>query len=625
MITLPKIKTISRFNLLLVLALFSGFAISAQDFVIQRVEPPFWWTGMKSNDLQLLVWGKNISQTKPEITKSGITISQFKTLESLNYLFLDLKISDNALAGSYPIVFKNGNTKVAEYDFELKLRETGSSQREGFNHADVMCLIFPDRFVNGNPENDSHPAMLEKADRKNPNGRHGGDLQGIKDKLDYIIDLGYTSVWINPVLENNQEKFTYHGYAISDFYRVDPRFGTNEEYLELSRLMHERGLKLIKDMVFNHCGSGHWWMSDLPSHDWINQFDKFTRSNFRGGTVFDPYASEYDRNLFQRGWFDSNMPDLNLDNPYLLNYLIQNSIWWIEYAGLQGIRMDTYPYPSGKAGMAQWAQKVMDEYPNFSIVGEAWLTTPAQVAVWQQGDKLKTGYESALTHVFDFPMYEAFRFAFNETPGWHTGLMRFYDLFSQDFVYQNPQDIVIFADNHDGSRIFSKVNENLNSFKLAMTFLLTTRGIPQVYYGTEILMTGKEEQGHGLMRGDFPGGWNEDERSAFTASGRTDQENEAFDHLRTLLNWRKNKPLIHDGKLIHFIPENNVYVYFRYNDNETVMVILNNNDHEQLLDNARFKEMTGPFNAGKNILDNKEFLLNNLRVPARTGLVLELH
>lgn len=614
----------SRINLLLALALFSGFAISAQDFTIHRVEPPFWWIGMKSNDVQLLVWGKNISQTKPEISKPGISISKFTALESPNYLFLDLIISEDAIAGSYPIVFKSDNKKVAEYNYELKVREPGSSEREGFNQTDVMCLIFPDRFVNGNPDNDSHPEMLEKADRTNPNGRHGGDLQGIKNKLDYIADLGYTAVWLNPVLENNQEKYTYHGYAISDFYRVDPRFGTNEEYLELIRLMREKGMKVIKDMIFNHCGSGHWWMNDLPSKDWINQFDKFTRSNFRGGTVFDPYASDYDQSLFQRGWFDTNMPDLNQNNPYLMTYLIQNSIWWIEHAGLAGIRMDTYPYPF-KEGMALWAKQVMAEYPYFSIVAEAWLTTPAQVAVWQQGDKMKTGYESALTHVFDFPMYEAFRFAFNENPGWNSGLMRFYDLFSQDFVYQNPQNIVIFADNHDGSRIFSKVNQNLNHLKLAMTFLLTTRGIPQVYYGTEILMTGTEEEGHGLMRGDFPGGWPGDERDAFTASGRTEKENESFNHLRTLLNWRKNKTVIHLGKMKHFIPENNVYVYFRYNDTETVMVILNNSDQEQLLNNSRIIEMTQPFSAGKNVLDNREFLLNNLKVPAKTGLVLELH
>ncbi len=609
------------FLLVLMFILFQP--VASQEVKLERVEPPFWWTGMKSQELQLLVYGKNISTTKPETANPGVTIRQVTTLESPNYLFIDLIISDNADPGQYPIFFKNGNKNVAEYSFELKMRELGSAQRQGFDPGDVIYLVLPDRFANGNPRNDSHPEMLEKGDRKNPDGRHGGDLEGIKNKLDYFDDLGVTAVWINPMLENNQARFSYHGYAISDFYKVDPRLGTNEEYVELSKMMQAKGMKVIKDMVFNHCGSGHWWMNDLPAKDWINQFDQFTRSNFRGGSVFDPYVSDHDRELFVRGWFDTNMPDLNQNNPYLMTYLIQNSIWWIEYAGLAGIRMDTYPYPY-KEGMAQWAARVMEEYPNFSIVAESWLTTPAQVAVWQQGDKLQTGYESAVTHVFDFPMYEAFRYAFEEDAGWHSGLMRFYDLLTQDYLYTNPNDIVIFADNHDGDRVFTKLNEDLNSLKLTITFLMTTRGIPQIYAGTEILLTGDERDGHGRMRKDFPGGWAEDDRNAFTASGRTPAENEAFNHIQALMRWRKDKEVIHNGKLTHFIPENNVYVYFRHNETDTVMVVLNNNDKDQELDVSRFTELTQQFVSGKNVLDNKEYLLNNLKVPARTGLVLEL-
>lgn len=619
----PKFQLLKRIIFSIVFFLVSGFLLVGQDFQIERVEPPFWWNGMKSKNLQLLVYGKNISLTQPEISQAGITISRITAAESPNYLFVDLVISETASPGFYQLNFKNANKKVAEYNFELKSRQPGSAQREGFNQSDVMYLILPDRFANGDPDNDSHPEMIEKADRNNPNGRHGGDIRGIINNLDYIADMGYTAVWINPLLENNQARYSYHGYAISNFYRIDPRFGTNEEYLELTQLMKDKGLKVINDMVFNHCGSGHWWMNDLPFHNWINQFDQFTRSNFRAGTVFDPYVSDYDLNRFQRGWFDTNMPDLNQNNEFMNNYLIQNSIWWIEFAGLNGIRMDTYPYPF-KEGMALWAKRVMEEYPNFALVGEAWLTTPAQVAVWQQGDKLQTGYEASLTHVFDFPMYEAFRFAFNESPGWHEGLMRFYDLLTQDYLYENPENIVIFADNHDGSRIFSKLNKNLNSLKLAMTFLLTTRGIPQIYYGTEVLMTGDERQGHGKMRMDFPGGWKGDKRNVFTQAGRTGKENEAYNHLQTLISWRKNKPVIHTGKLKHFIPENNVYVYFRYNDDETVMVVLNNSNSEQLLDNRRYLEITRQFSSGKNIFDNNEILLNNLKVPANTGLVLEL-
>lgn len=621
---LSSFKTlICGFIIFVVPIVLTPFFASAQIFDLKRVEPPSWWVGMKSGELQLLVHGENISLTTPVVDFAGVSIRQFTVLDSPNYLFVDLHISSTVQAGSFDIDFVHDNKTVASYNYRLEPRKPGSAQRAGFDQSDVMYLLFPDRFANGDPENDNHPEMLEKVDRNNRDGRHGGDIRGIINNLDYLVDLGITAIWINPLLENNQETFSYHGYAISDFYRIDPRFGTLDEYLELIEKMHERGLKVIKDKIFNHCGINHWWMDDLPSEDWVHQFDEFTRSNFRGGTVFDPYVSDYDLNLFLKGWFDTNMPDLNQRNEFMMNYLIQNSIWWIEYAGLDGIRMDTYPYPY-KEPMARWAERLMLEYPNFSIVGEAWLSYPSQVAVWQQGDKLGTGYESALNYVFDFPMYDAFRFAFNEDAGWGTGLVRFYDLLSQDYLYYNPLNIVTFADNHDGDRIFSKLNEDLASLKMAMTFLLTTRGVPQIYYGTEILKTGWDSPSHGEIRTDFPGGWPGDERNAFTTEGRTADENEAFDHIRTLLQWRKNKDVIHFGNLKHFIPENNVYVYFRYNDEETVMVILNNNTEDQQLQNARFLEVTKGFSEGINILDGRKFSLNQLIVPARTGLVLEL-
>ncbi len=624
-----KIKTELKIHKMLLLvflcfSIFSSKHAAGQSFEIARVEPPFWWAGMKNPNLQLLVYGENISLGAPSIAYPGVVVKQFTALESPNYLFIDLEIAPNVKPGTFSLVFNYKNTVIATYDYELKMRDEGSAGRKGFDQRDAIYLLFPDRFANGNPENDNHPEMLEKVDRDNPDGRHGGDIQGIIDNLDYLVDLGFTAIWINPLLENNQAAYSYHGYAISDFYRIDPRFGANEDYLELIALMHEKGVKVIKDMIFNHCGINHWWMKDLPSEDWVHQFDEFTRSNFRIGTVFDPYVSEYDLDLFLKGWFDINMPDLNQNNGFMMNYLIQNSIWWIEYAGLDGIRMDTYPYPY-KKGMAEWASRVMEEYPDFSIVGEAWLSTPAQIAIWQEGDKLNTGYESALNYVFDFPMYDAFRFAFNEDAGWNSGLIRFYDLLSQDFLYSNPLNTVIFADNHDGDRIFSKLNKNLGSLKMAMTFLLTTRGVPQIYYGTEILKTGWDNPSHGAIRTDFPGGWPGDRRNAFTPEGRTDDENIAFDHIRTLLQWRKNKTVIHTGKLMHFIPENNVYVYFRYNDDETVMVILNNNEMEQLLDNKRFLEMTKNYTGGKNVLDSRVYLLNELNIPAKTGLVLELN
>lgn len=611
------------FTALLLLMLLSNASLYSQQITLDRVEPPFWWVGMKNENLQLLVYGKSISLTKPEIITPGLSIVKITKAESPNYLFVDLVVSSGATPGIYTLLFKKDGQTVQTFDYELKARRAGSANRKGFDQSDVIYLLFPDRFANGNPGNDSHPEMLEKADRTNPDGRQGGDIQGMINKIDYISDLGFTSIWHNPLLENNQAKYSYHGYAISNFYRIDPRFGTNDDYLRFIQLSHDKGLKVIKDMIFNHCGSGHWWMNDLPWQDWINQFESYTRSNFRAGTVFDPYVSEYDQNLFQRGWFDTNMPDLNQNNPFMINYLTQNSIWWVEYADLDGIRMDTYPYPF-KEGMAQWAKRLMDEYPDFTVVAESWLTEPGQVATWQRGDKLGLGYESHVTHVFDFPMYEAFRFAFNEQQGWNSGLVRFYNILSQDYLYQNPTEIVIFADNHDGDRIFNKVNKDMRSLKLAMTFLLTTRGVPQIYNGTEIMMAGDEKVGHGDVRKPFPGGWPDDNRDAFTRDGRTEQENEIFDHIHTLLKWRKSKPVIHYGRLTHFIPHNNTYIYFRYNETEKVMVILNNSDEEQKIDIRQFAELVGGNSVGVNILDNTTYQLNNLKVPAKTGFILEL-
>lgn len=611
-----------RNGLLAITILFSS-AIFAQKVNPERVEPPFWWTGMQHPELQLLVYGENISMTNPEITYPGVTLTGISKLESPNYLFLDLNISDKTRPGKFEIQFKNEDKITAEYTYELLAREPGSANRKGFDESDIIYLIFPDRFVNGNPSNDSQPGMLEKADRSFPDGRHGGDLQGVMDKLDYIENLGITALWLNPVLENNQSTYSYHGYAISDFYRVDPRMGTNEDFKKLNHQLRQRGIKPIMDMVFNHCGSGHWWMNDLPSADWINQWPEFTRSNFRGGTIFDPYASDFDQDQFQKGWFDKNMPDLNQRNEFLNNYLIQNSIWWIEYAGLDGIRMDTYPYPF-KEQMAEWAQRVTAEYPDFSIVGEAWMGQAAHVAPWESDPGIETGYHSHLKYVFDFPMYDAFGKAFNEEDGWDSGVMRFYDVLTQDFLYGEEVKIVTFADNHDGNRLFTKVKENKNSQKLAMTFLLTSRGVPQIYYGTEILMSGDDSKGHGLMRKDFPGGWAEDETDKFDESGRTGDENEMYNHLTTLAKWRKDQDVIHYGKLKHFIPENNMYVYFRYDDDDLVMVILNNHHEEQQLDYARYTEMLGGINTGLNVLDGKRYTLKDMQIPARESFVLIL-
>lgn len=605
------------------LAFFMVIQIFAQQIKLDRVEPPFWWAGMKDPQLQLMVHGENISATRPLISFPGITIENVLTVENPNYLFINLLVTNNARPGTFSIEFKDGKKTKATYEYQLLERKPGSALRQGFDESDIIYLVFPDRFVNGDTTNDSHPEMLEKADRSIPDSRHGGDLQGVMDKMYYMQELGVTALWLNPVFENNQESYSYHGYAISDFYKVDPRLGTNEDFKKVNDMLHERGMKAVMDMVFNHCGAGHWWLNDLPSRDWIHQFDKYTQSNFRAGTVFDPYASDYDKNLFHQGWFDVNMPDLNQRNEFVNNYLIQNSIWWIEYAGLDGIRLDTYPYPY-KEQMAEWCQRVLIEYPNFAMVGEVWIGVPALVAPWEADPDIDANYDSYLPYVFDFPMYDAFGLAFNEEAGWETGIIRFYDVLSQDFLYGDEVDVVTFADNHDGNRLYTKVKENINSQKMAYTFLLTTRGIPQLYYGSEILMTGDGDKGHGRMRKDFPGGWPDDELDKFKASDRTADENEVFDHVVKLTHYRTQNKVIQSGKLKHFIPENELYIYFRYNDEDLVMVVLNNLEESQTLDTDRFAEMLGDVKSGKNILDGEKYSLDGLAIPAKSSMVLEL-
>jgi len=426
------------------------------------------------------------------------------------------------------------------------------------------------------------PHMLEKAGRENPNGRHGGDIKGISNQLSYLVDLGITAIWINPLLENNMPDYSYHGYAVTDLYKIDARFGTNDDYINLVEDSHSKGIKVIMDMIFNHLGTGYFWNDDLPMHDWYNQWPEFTRSNYRGGVISDPHASDYDYNKMVKGWFNETMADLNQDNKLMANYLIQNSIWWIEYGGLDGIRQDTYPYPF-KNFMAKWMKRVLEEYPDFNVVGESWLSYPPAVAYWLNNNTNKDGYRSNLTNVFDFPLMYAVSKAFNEKEGWSTGTSQLYEILSQDFVYSNPNNVVIFADNHDGDRFFSKIDNDINKFKLAMAFIMTTRGIPQIYYGTEVLMTGEEHKGHGDIRKDFPGGWDGDDKDAFTKEGRTVEQNEAFNFLKRLLNWRKSNPVIQFGKLTHYIPEDGVYVYFKTLNNSTVMVMLNNSSEKKRL------------------------------------------
>ena len=604
-----------------------AFSISTFALNVDRVEPMFWWVGMKNPNLQLLIHGNNVSQYQVSIKYPGVKVTKVNKVENPNYLFVDLVIDSKSVkAGKFTIdLLQNGKTE-GTYTYELKNRKLESANRQGFSSADVVYLLMPDRFANGDPSNDNVDSQPEKANRTIDYGRHGGDIKGILDHLDYIKQLGATAIWSTPLLENNFDKYTYHGYAISDFYQIDPRYGSNDDYARLVDAAHQKGLKIIMDMVSNHGGIGAWWMKDLPMADWIHQWPTFTRSNHKAITTKDIHAAQCDVKLDQEGWFDVTMPDMNQNNPYFWTYYIQNNIWWIEFAGLDGIRMDTYPY-NDRDAMAKWAKAIMSEYPKFNITGETWLHSSEDIAFWQKDAVNSLRYNSQLPTPMDFVMNDALAVCFNEQGnGWNEqGMSRLYNDISKDYLFANPNNLLIFAENHDTQRYNNTLKGDLAKYKMAMSFLMTTRGIPQIYYGTEIGMTGDKNKGDGDIRRDFPGGWAGDSINAFNPQARTSLQNSYYDFTAKLLNWRKNKEVIHSGKLIHYVPENDMYVYFRYNDKEKVMVVLNNNESAQTLKTDRFSEMMENYTSGKEVISGKTFTdLKSLDVPAKSAMIIEL-
>lgn len=610
------------------LFLFSLTVIFAANLAAQkpeRIEPPYWWTGMKDGSLQLTIYGKGIATTTPSISYSGVSIRKEVKPENPNYIFLYLAIMPDVKPGTMKISFMKSGKQVSSANYELKARENESALRKGFSSEDVIYLLMPDRFANGDLTNDKVAKCKDTVDRKDQYARHGGDIKGIEKNIDYIKNLGITTVWINPLDENNMEKSSYHGYSITDFYKTDPRFGSNMDYKNMVDLFHTNGIKVIKDMVFNHCGAEHWWMKDLPSKDWLNQWPEYTSSNFRASALSDPHASKSDIKRMASGWFVTSMPDLNQRNPQLADYLIQNSIWWIEFSGIDGIRMDTYPYPDADF-MSVWGQRVLLEYPNFNLVGEVWMSHPSLVSYWQANSQTAHNFNSNLPTVMDFPLMYAIEKAFDEQAGWDSGLIRLYDILSQDFLYANPQNIFVFADNHDLSRLFKKKEQvDINKFKLAMTFLLTTRGTPQVYYGDEILMTADKGNGDGHLRDDFPGGWPTDSLNAFTPEGRNPLQNDAYNFFANLAKWRKESPALIKGNLIQFVPEDNVYVYFRIHPQQTVMVVINSSNKDVDLGMSRFNEIIKNTKKGFDILKKETFdITKSVMMPARSSKVILL-
>lgn len=586
-----------------------------------KVEPNCWWVGMKNPGLQIMLHGDDIGGLKPQISYKGVKIKNVIQVENPNYLFIDLNIETKTLPGTFEIALLKDGEIIENVAYELKARRRESSERQSYSPADVIYLITPDRFANGNANNDIVVGMNEMSvDRGNPNGRHGGDIQGVIDNLDYIKELGFTAVWLMPVLENDQKKLSYHGYSITDFYKVDPRFGSNEQYVELSRLCKEKGLKLIIDVVLNHCGSEHWWMSDLPTKDWLNFQENKSFTNHRKTTLHDPHAAEKDSLQLVDGWFVETMPDMNQKNGLMANYLIQNCIWWVEYADLDGIRVDTYSY-SDRYFLQRWSSRLMSEYPNLNIVGEEWNEDPAIVSYWQRGKVNYDGYTSSLPSLIDFPLQKAFNDGLVEEDNYNTGFIKPYEMLAKDFLYPEPDNLLIFPDNHDVERLYTQVGQDLELFKIALTFYLTTRGIPQIFYGTEMLLEGTS---HGEARSDFPGGWKVDEVNGFTDIRLREDQKEVKEFLQTLLKWRKANDVVVNGKLGHFIPQDGVYVYFRYLESKRVMVILNKNSHPRSLELSRYSAFIKDAKAGVNILNgDKVSLQEKLDVSAKTSMVIE--
>jgi glycosidase len=594
---------------------------------INKIEPPHWYVGMQNPEVQLMVYGPNIQQFEPRIQNSMVLLKNIHKVENQNYLFIDLDLSKISQPENILIEWHLNQEFQFTTTYSLKERIKKTNSDYTFDSKDVIYLITPDRFANGDPSNDVVPNLLESSiDRNQEYTRHGGDIKGIIDHLDYIQEMGFTSIWINPVLENDQPQWSYHGYATTDYYKVDPRFGTNEMYVDLSRKAKEKGIGLIMDVVSNHCGNKHWWMDDLPSKDWLNYQEKqYQGTNHRKSTLLDPYVAPSDRDIMVKGWFVPTMPDLNQRNPFLAKYLIQNTIWWIEYADLYGIRQDTYSYPF-KDFMTNWTCHILNEYPNFNIVGEEWTLDPSLIAYWQKGKINKDGYESCLRSVMDFPLNSILIKAFKEKETWGTGLVKLYENLGLDHLYSNPNDMLVFADNHDMDRITTSAEDSISIVKMAMTYILTTRGIPQIFYGTELLMSHIGTNSHGAIRADFPGGWQSDTSNGFNGNNIPVHKIEFQNWLKKILNWRKSNEVIHNGKMMHFSPKEGTYVYFRYNAEATIMIVFNKNNSAYELDMTRFQVRTSGFTKIRNIESNEEVEINDvLLLPVNSVQIFELH
>lgn len=611
-------------KLFLFVALFSAFSLQAKPR-IDRAEPLCWWTEMNC-PLTLMLHGEDLADAQVSIQAlgengkpikgecNGLIVKGQHNAESSNYLFVDLAVNT---PGIYRITLKKGK-RTASVDYTIYTRREGSRERQGFNSSDMIYLIMSDRFVDGDESNNTVEGMAEACNKESVHGRFGGDIQGIINSLDHIAELGATAIWPTPLLEDNEEAWSYHGYACSDYYHIDPRYGSNELYREMVEKAHAKGIKFIMDMVPNHCGGTHWWMNDLPYQDWINQFDQFTNTHNVFSANYDINASEYDRLLSNRGWFDRPMPDMNLENPDLLQYFKQWAIWWIEYANLDGLRVDTYPYIEMIPG-SEWVKAIMDEYPHLNIVGECWTRPASAVAYWQTGVKNYNGFDSHLPSVMDFPVEEAIRQALEKDgKQWGEGLTRVYDAVAMDYLYADVNNILLMLGNHDMDRIADVVmNQDPRRVKIAYTLLATMRGIPQVFYGDEYAMKSADRRmGHSTLRMPLPLG------EAVTA-----EMQDMFDYQSRLFQWRKGEKVIHTGRTMHFMSRDNTYAYFRYNDEEAAFVFVNASEENRTIPTANYAEILGKYKpVGVDVISSKTYDLSqkDIVVEPLSSIVVKL-
>jgi glycosidase len=595
---------------------------TAAPYQIEHVEPLNWWVGMKRPDLQIMVHGERIAELEPALSYPGVHIAGVDRTDNPNFVFVNLKIAKDAKPGELRLQFRRGKQVVATHPYRLEARRPGSAQRRGFDSSDAIYLLMPDRFANGTPANDQ-AGMLEGVDRAAPSGRHGGDLAGMQSGLDYVRDLGFTMIWPTPVLENNQPSYSYHGYSLTDYYKIDPRFGSNEDFRNYVAAANARGMGVIHDVVLNHIGTGHWWMKDMPASDWINHGKTFVPTNNQHTVAQDIHVAPEEKARFFDGWFVETMPDVNQRNKLVARYLIQNTLWWIEYANLSGIREDTYSY-ADPAFLNAWNRAVAEEYPHLNIVGEEMDDRPYMVAYWQKGVVNRDGFRSELPTMMDFPLVDAAPLALTAPEAGGQGLIKIYEILAADHLYADPMKLMVFPDNHDRPRVLAQVDNNVDLAKSDVILMATTRGIPQMFYGTEILIGSPKQRDDGVLRADMPGGWEGDKANAFTGAGLAPRQREMQDFVRTLFNWRKTSSAVKHGKLTHYLPRDGSYVYFRHDGKQTVMVVLNKNAAETKLDMARFAGMIKDARQARNVLTGEAVNLRApLSLPAMTSVVLE--